>query len=75
MLTKAETTALGKRIANLPIACRVQMFNEVIPWLRQNSPRYSVVDFYEVVFYYGDEESKRVRWNNLTARADLTDAP
>lgn len=73
MLTKSETTLLGKRVASLPISCRVQLFNELIPWIRKVSPRYSIVDFYEVVFYYGDADSRRVKWNNYTAEAELTD--
>lgn len=74
--TKAEIGALGLSLAGLPIPCRVQVFNTIVPWVRAVCPRYRIIDFYEVVFFspYKKETAEQIGWDNVTGTVVLKES-
>ena len=51
MMTKKDFEVIADRIREMSIPAQVEAFNALVPGLKELNPRFSVVDFYDRVFY------------------------
>lgn len=70
-VSKTELMMLALKLNGIDdVAAKVAVFNAIVPWVKQVRPNFSLVDFYEDVFYRCDY---KVKWNGVTQTVLLND--
>lgn len=53
--TRKLHRSLAIALTKLPIICRIEVFNEIVPVLKEDNPRFNTWKFYEAVFGFESE--------------------